>query len=157
MRSIERHFDRELTPSIVLDVLANHAGAAAGISARDLVRKICGISVEAGERRLRSMIEQLRLAGHPIAATPANGYFLARTDAELDETCEFLYARAMTSLQQVAALRRVALPDLRGQLRLLPPKTVSESPASSPPPAAEFPRPYAAAPESASALAGEPA
>ena len=111
-------FDRELTPSLVLDVLGDHVGAANGLTARELVRKVCGISTAAGERRLRSVIEQLRLAGHRIAATPAEGYFLAATDTELDTTCEFLYARAMTTLNQVAAMRRVALPDLRGQLRL---------------------------------------
>lgn len=111
-------FDRELTPSLVLDVLGDHVGADNGISARDLVRKICGISTAAGERRLRSVIEALRCAGHAIGAQPSTGYFLAATDADLDGTCEFLYARAMTSLQQVAAMRRVALPDLRGQLRL---------------------------------------
>lgn len=111
-------FARDLTPGLVLDVLGDHAGAANGITARDLVRKVCGLSTAAGERRLRSVIEQLRLAGHSIAATPSEGYFIARTDAELDATCEFLYARAMTSLAQVAAMRRVALPDLRGQLRL---------------------------------------
>lgn len=111
-------FKRELTPELVLDALGDHMGADNGISARDLVRKITGISTANGERRLRSVIEQLRLAGHPIAATPAEGYFLAEADAELDATCEFLYARAMTSLSQVAAMKRVALPDLRGQLRL---------------------------------------
>ena len=147
MRALEQHFDSELTPSIVLDVLGDHVGAANAISARDLVRKICGISVEVGERRLRTMIVHLRLAGHPIAATPKDGYFIASRDDELDETCEFLYGRAMTSLSQVAALRRVALPDLRGQLRLLPPEPLSESPVPLPSPAAEPPRPYAAAPE----------
>ena len=116
--ALDSVFDIELTPSLVLDVLGDHVGAGNGISAADLVRKIAGFSTAAGERRLRSVIEQLRLAGHPIAATPSEGYFLAETDADLDATCEFLYSRAMTSLAQVAAMRRVALPDLRGQLRL---------------------------------------
>jgi hypothetical protein len=30
----------------------------------------------------------------------------------------FLYHRAMTSLKQVAAMKRVSLPDFRGQLNL---------------------------------------
>jgi hypothetical protein len=111
-------FDRELTPSLVLDVLGDHVGAANGITARDLVRKICGISTAAGERRLRHAVQALRMAGHRIAGEPKTGYHLAATDAELDDTCAFLYSRAMTSLAQVAALRRVALPDLRGQLRI---------------------------------------
>lgn len=111
-------FDRELTPSLVLDVLGDHVGAANGLSARELVQAVCGLSTAAGERRLRSVIEALRSAGHPIAAHPSTGYFLACTETELDDTCEFLYARAMTSLRQIAALKRVAMPDLRGQLRL---------------------------------------
>lgn len=111
-------FDRELTPALVLDVLGDHAGERNGISARDLVRKIAGVSTAAGERRLRTVIVALRGAGHPIGGHPATGYFLARTEGELDGTCEFLYARAMTSLSQIATLKRVALPDLRGQLRL---------------------------------------
>jgi len=111
-------FARELTPSLVLDVLGDHVGPDNGISARDLVAKVCHVTTAAGERQLRKVIEQLRLAGHAVAAHPSTGYFLAKTDADLDGTCEFLYARAMTSLAQVAALRRVALPDLRGQLRL---------------------------------------
>jgi len=111
-------FERELSPSLVLDVLGDHAGARNGISARDLVRKIVGVSTAGGERKLRQVIVALRDAGHPIGGMPDTGYFLARSDDELDATCEFLYSRAMTTLRQVAALRRVALPDLRGQLRL---------------------------------------
>ena len=111
-------FDRDLTPTLVLDVLGDHLGADNGISSRELVRKIAGISSAAGERRLRAVIVALRKAGHPVGGTPDTGYFIARTDAELDETCEFLYGRAMTTLEQVAVLRRVAMPDLRGQLRL---------------------------------------
>lgn len=111
-------FARELNPSLVLDVLGDHVGADSGICARDLVRKVCGVSTTGGERRLRNVIVALRKAGHPIGGMPETGYFLARTDTELDDTCEFLYSRAMTTLEQVAVLRRVALPDLRGQLRL---------------------------------------
>jgi hypothetical protein len=111
-------FDRQLTPAIVLDALGDREGADNGITARDLVQLICGCSTAAGERRLRHVIEALRGQGHRIGAHPSTGYFLARTDAELDATCEFLYSRAMTSLRQIAVMKRVALPDLRGQLRL---------------------------------------
>lgn len=111
-------FDRELTPSLVLDVLGDHVGPDNGISARDLVRKICSIGTPAGERKLRSVIVALRNAGHPIGGRPETGYFLAATESQLNDTLEFLFGRAMTSMQQVAAMRGVALPDLRGQLRL---------------------------------------
>lgn len=114
----EMIFDRDLTPAVVLDCLGDHAGAANGITARDLVCKIAGFSTAAGERHLRHVIEALRKQGHRICAHPSTGYFLAETDTELDESCEFLYGRAMTSLQQISAMKRVALPDLRGQLNL---------------------------------------
>jgi hypothetical protein len=45
---------------------------------------------------------------------------LAATEEELNRTCLYLHDRAMTSLRQVAAMKRVSLPDLRGQLRLPP-------------------------------------
>jgi hypothetical protein len=116
--TLSDHVDRSLTPEIVLDALSDREGAENGISARDLVRSICGVATANGERKLRQVIEALRTAGHRVAAHPSTGYFLARTDAELDATCEFLLSRAMTSLRQVAQLRRVALPDLRGQLSM---------------------------------------
>lgn len=111
-------FDRVFTPEIVLDALGDHTGAANGITARELARAIAGVESATGERRLRKAIEALREAGHRIGGLPRTGYFLAESDDELQETCDFLYARAMTSLRQIAVLQRVALPDLWGQLRL---------------------------------------
>jgi hypothetical protein len=54
-----------------------------------------------------------RACGHP-----STGYFLAQTDDELLRTVKFLHDRAMTSLSQAAAMQRVSLPDLAGQLRI---------------------------------------
>jgi hypothetical protein len=53
-----------------------------------------------------------------VCGHPSTGYHLAGTAAELDRTCEFLFGRSMTSLKQVSAMKRVTLPDLRGQLGL---------------------------------------
>lgn len=116
--------DRIMTPAIVLDALLDCVGAKNGISAKNLVCHLYGGYYPACERHLRKIIETLRRDGHAIAGTPNTGYFYARTADELDETCEFLYSRAMTSLRQVAAMKRVALPDLRGQLNL--PETEDE-------------------------------
>lgn len=103
----------------VLSALSKHIGAANGITARDLAREIAGVFVDGGtERRLRHVIEALRRDGYHICGTPKDGYYMAADAAELDCTCEFLYTRAMTSLAQIAAMKRVSLPDLRGQLRL---------------------------------------
>lgn len=109
-------FHHKLTPASVLWALGY--GEQAGQTAKHLVTVITGRQRPADERRLRSLIEALRRYGHHVCAHPSQGYYLAATDAELDRTCEYLYARAMTSLVQISAMRRTTLPDLRGQLRL---------------------------------------
>lgn len=102
----------------VLGALRGRVGEANGCTARELVLSISGRFSTADERRLRKVIEALRTAGHPVCGTPKTGYFLAATSAELDRTCEFLFGRSITTMRQVSAMRRVTLPDLRGQLGL---------------------------------------
>lgn len=109
-----------LTPASVLEALSRHIGRERGIAATQLV---CEILHTLGrdpvqERRLRRIVEDLRLEGHHVCATPDRGYFLAANAEELDQTCLFLHERAMTSLKQIAAMKRISLPDLRGQLHL---------------------------------------
>lgn len=104
----------------LLQALRHHIGQAYGVSAASLVAEITG-RVHAdpvSERVLRAHVNTLRREGHHICAHPVTGYYIAETDAELAATCEYLYDRAMTSLQQIAAMKRVSLPDLRGQLKL---------------------------------------
>ena len=55
---------------------------------------------------------------HHICAHPGTGYFMAETPEELNETCKFLVDRSMTTLTQVSRMKRIALPDLHGQLHL---------------------------------------
>lgn len=108
-----------ITHDSVLAVLARHIGSRRGVRADVLVREITGqSSTPADERELRTVITRLRENGHHICAHPGSGYFIAQTDSELDAACEFLYERAMTSLRQIAAMKRVSMPDLRGQLHL---------------------------------------
>lgn len=107
-----------ITRESVLWALSQHIGSEHGASAAALVREILGRTTPGHERALRHQIEELRRGGHHICGHPSTGYFIARHEAELVRTCGYLYSRAMTSLQQVAAMRRVSLPDLRGQLRL---------------------------------------
>jgi hypothetical protein len=106
--------------TFVLGVLGGHVGAKNGIHADQLVMKITGRPERDpfGERLLRKAIEELRGEGFHICGTPASGYYLAANDDELNRTCAFLYARAMASLTQVAKMKKVSLPDLRGQLKL---------------------------------------
>lgn len=103
----------------LLFALTFHVGAENGIHAKDLARGLAGPDAGPGdERQLRQVIEQLRREGYAICGTPKTGYHMAENDAELNRTCEYLYSRAMCTLTQVAAMKRVSLPDLRGQLKL---------------------------------------
>lgn len=107
-----------LTPDAVLAVLQTCVGEAHGVTAEQLVLAITGRRSSADQRRLRKVIEALRTAGHRICANPSRGYYMAANDDELDRACIFLRERAMTSLRQESAMKRVSLPDLIGQLEL---------------------------------------
>ncbi|MHB1273649.1 MAG: hypothetical protein ACYCZD_12945 [Rhodanobacter sp.] len=108
----------DITPDAVLAELRRSVGEARGQTAEQLVLAVTGFKRHADQRKLRQVIEALRMAGHRICAHPAHGYYLAANDIELDRACSFLFDRAMTSLRQVSAMKRVSLPDLRGQLGL---------------------------------------
>lgn len=96
-----------------LAVLARHIGEANGIPCAALATEIGET-----ERNVRKLIAALRESGIAVCGLPSTGYFIARTDAELDRCCAFLRARSMHSLRQEAQMRRIALPDLIGQLHL---------------------------------------
>ena len=110
-----------ITKQSVLNALRKHIGQSKGVRAATLAAEITGNWWErnaAEERQLRHTILELRNEGHHICGSPATGYFIAETEKELNETCEFLYHRAMTSLEQISKMKNTSLPDLRGQLRL---------------------------------------
>lgn len=110
----------QITSEQVLAELSHHRGKASGIHVRDLVRNITGqlTNAEALERSVRKLVTDLRLEGHPICAHPASGYFMAVTAEELDETCNFLRSRAMSSLKAESRLRRISFAELLGQFTL---------------------------------------
>ena len=99
--------------SALLTEMTRHVGAKAGISAAALAKAV-GIS----EREVRLQITVLRLEGLHICGMPSTGYFVAKTAEELNEFCDFLYGRALGSLRIVSALKKIAMPDLLGQLHL---------------------------------------
>lgn len=109
-----------ITRDTVLAALANHIGLERAVHARALVTEINERPepLDAQLRSLRCIIVGLRAEGYHICGHPSSGYYMAATASEVDHTCNWLYARSMTTLQQVAAMKRVSLPDLRGQLRL---------------------------------------
>lgn len=112
-------FAREINPDTVLHALLLRRGPANGASAKALASEVVGtIADAADERALRQVIEKLRNDGHPVCATPEQGYFLADTPEDINRTCTFLLKRVMSTVRQVAAMRRVAVPDLAGQLGL---------------------------------------
>lgn len=102
-----------ITPSQLLTVLARHTGKGNGISVKQLA-EVTG----AKERHVRTLIEALRNEGCAICATPKDGYYIANTPEELDQTITFLHKRAMSSLVQIAKLKRISMPDLLGQLHV---------------------------------------
>lgn len=109
---------QEITPASVLSALQGRVGAANGITATALVQQITGRTSTADERRMRDCVVYLRLQGHPVCATPTDGYFIAANDQDLNATCRYLLNRALTGIQQVSVLKKRAMPDLHGQLGL---------------------------------------
>lgn len=117
----------EITADQVLSVLMSHKGRGFGLHMRDLVKDVTH-SLQAGdvvERKVRDLIQQLRMQGHLICGHPATGYYLAESQQEIDDTCMFLLARVETTIQQIAAMRRVAAPDLYQQLGINRPRPPS--------------------------------
>lgn len=109
----------ELTRDTLLVALRQHIGRRHGVTATALCRQVLGTQPTGGdERQLRTLVVELRLEGHHVCAHPRDGYFLAANAEELEETCSFLKSRSMSGLQQISAMKRVAIPDLIGQGRL---------------------------------------
>lgn len=111
--------DDPITRDALLVALRNHIGRARGVTVTALAREVLGFEPTRGDERLvRRLVVELRCEGHHVCAHPADGYYLAETSDELDQTIAFLRDRAMASLQQIAAMKRTSLPDLFGQLHL---------------------------------------
>lgn len=111
---------QQITSAQVLAALIDHQGRARGIHIGQLVTQItnCLLASDGQERAVRKLVNDLRLEGHPICAHPACGYFMAVTADELDETCQFLRSRAMSSLKAESRLRRISMAELLGQFSL---------------------------------------
>ena len=104
----------DITKAQVLEELQRHVGRSQGIHVRDLVARILNsvFPSDAAERKVRELIQELRLEGTAICGHPASGYYIAENAKELQETCKFLLDRADTSVQQVAAMKKREAPDL---------------------------------------------
>lgn len=103
-----------MTRDKVLWVLAHYVGKDHGISVERLAHEAC-----CTPRQARAFVSELREEGSHICAHPSTGYFMAANDEELQRYyIEFLEHRALHSLHLIARAKRIALPDLIGQLRL---------------------------------------
>lgn len=99
--------------SKLLGALQRHIGASNGIPASILARELgCNL------RHVRALITELRMEGIAVCGHPASGYFIAQNNDELETTCEFLHARAMSSLLLSSRMRKIPMADLLGQLHL---------------------------------------
>lgn len=100
----------------VLAVLRAHRGRAAAIRVPDLAR-----AVGTSPRDCQEIIHRLRVEhGQPIASTAAKpaGYYLVETAGEIDQFVQEQRRKALGTLAAIAAVRRVALPELLGQLSI---------------------------------------
>lgn len=110
----------QITPAQVLTELAHHIGADNGVHVRELVTRITGQAISCGvlERRIRTLVSDLRMDGAHICGHPSSGYYMADSAQELEQTLQFLRARAMSSLVLESRMRRISMPELLGQLTL---------------------------------------
>lgn len=102
-----------MNTSQLLTLLSGHIGANNGMTAAQISSQL-NITM----RRVRHLVCELREEGTAVCGTPHTGYYIAATPEELEETCQFLRGRAMHSLMLESRLRKVALEDLIGQMRL---------------------------------------
>lgn len=103
----------QATPSQMLAALQAHIGKHNGVTAEALARQL-GCTL----RQVRKLITGLRMDGVAICGHPASGYYVAATAEELETTCGFLHARAMSSLLLSSRMRKIPMADLLGQLHL---------------------------------------
>lgn len=109
-----------MTPADVMKELNDHVGATCGISAKQLAMKVTESTQEDShqERQLRLIIADLRLSGIAICGHPGTGYYLPQNAEDINKTCAFLRSRALSSLLQESRLKKIALPELLGQMQM---------------------------------------
>ena len=107
----------------LLRVLEKHKGRENRIGMRELyyqvMARLCDHLIN-DTTELRIIIRRLRRQGHPICSMNDKynpGYYLAETPEELLEFVDRHRRRGLTSLAQAAALLKIGLPELLGQLQ----------------------------------------
>lgn len=103
----------ELLALLTQALATEHLGRRRGVTATVLANRL-GVT----DRMLRHLVSRAREEGTAVVGTPETGYYLASNADELEECCQFLRSRALHSLRIEARLRKMALPELLGQLRV---------------------------------------
>jgi DNA-binding transcriptional ArsR family regulator len=99
--------------ALVLTTLSRHIGKGNGISVKQLAQQ-----TSLSPRVLRHHISDLREDGQAVCGTPKDGYYIAATAEELEETCRFIRRRSLHGLRMESQMRKIPLTDLLGQLHL---------------------------------------
>jgi len=109
---------------LVLQILSRHIGRGKAINMAALFQEIFGVAPRntiTGTRRLRKIITRLRAQGVPICSAAdmeSGGYYLPAAGSEMENYCGRLRNQALKKLAQEAVLRRMALPQLLGQIQM---------------------------------------
>jgi hypothetical protein len=104
----------------ILRILEAHQGKDFAISRKDLVDMINAPAspFPVNERWVRATIKHLITQhGERIGSCPT-GYFMVETTEELEGVCEYFHGYGLSSLFVEARLRKMALPELLGQMKL---------------------------------------
>lgn len=117
--------DRAALKDQVRALLREHVGPENCITMTQLFHHATGEPVIPNRRYdqsriVRSLVEELRRDGCPIGLHGGinGGYFWARSADELDPTVQWFHRRALSSLKQEAALKRVPFEELLKQYQL---------------------------------------
>jgi transposase len=101
------------TVNSLLQALTGHIGRDRGVSAQRLAGRL-----DVPVRSVRILVTEAREDGNAVCGTPRDGYYMAASAEELEETIEFLKQRALCSLHLASRLSKQPLVDLLGQLHL---------------------------------------
>jgi hypothetical protein len=116
---MEQETEIEIIPDTVLPVIRTLEGADAGIKVGELVELVTGEeTTKPTERLMRHVITELRMRGHPVCATPSEGYFWGVTADEVENTARHLARRSLTGLTQASRMTGRTVQELAGQLAL---------------------------------------
>ncbi len=104
----------------ILRILETHQGRENTIGRSTLVDQVnaeCPL-FPVSERRIRQIIKHLQSQHGERIGSCGKGYFMTQTAEELEKVCAYYDGYALSSLHVSARLRRMALPELLGQMKL---------------------------------------